>query len=35
MDNILIFDKHKGEGVDVDFVGGRVIIDRITSDDFE
>lgn len=31
----MIFDKHTGKGVDVDYVNGRVIVDNLSSEDFE
>lgn len=30
----MIYDKLKGVGVDIDIIDGRVIIDKITSEDF-
>jgi len=35
MENILIFNKHTGVGVDIDVLDdGRIIVDRVTSRDF-
>jgi hypothetical protein len=36
MENILIFNKETGKGIDVDILdNGRLVIDYITSKDFE
>ena len=34
-ENILIYDKEKGVGVDIDIIGNKVIVDRLTYRDFE
>ena len=35
MENILIFDRHTGRGVDIDILDdGRIVIDKVTSRDF-
>lgn len=33
MDNILVYNKNIGCGLDVDMINGRIIIDEITSED--
>lgn len=34
MENILIYNKEKGEGVDIDIIGNRLVVDHIDEDDF-
>lgn len=33
MDTITIFDKNTGKGVEIDYIGGRIIFDQIYSED--
>lgn len=33
-EHIIIYDKNKGTGVDIDIIDNRIIIDKITEDDF-
>lgn len=33
-EHILIYDTHAGKGMDIDILDNKIIIDKITADDF-